>query len=316
MTYPRSHLIDSQDQGVYHVHSRCVRRAWLCGVEKETGRNFSHRREWIEQRILQLGNIFAIDVFSYAVMSNHYHVVLRIDPQQIHAWTDVEIAERWLSLCPGRLSGKVGDDQHLIRKAALLENSTRLEELRSRLGSLSWFMRFINEPLARLANKEDACTGRFWEGRFKSQRLLDETAILACMVYVDLNPVRAGTSSDVAASEFTSIKYRAREHRIKETMYALNTSSSSLPIEPISLENYIRLVRWTAATQSNASQGVTDTTQAWFRTIQSDSEQWFHHYLPKPGSWQRAIGSIEALKSYARDIGQSWIKTYSPQHSR
>jgi len=76
------------------------------------------------------------------------------------------------------------------------------------LKDLSWYMRCLNEKVARMANAEDACTGRFWEGRFKSQALLDEAAVVSCMAYVDLNPIRAGICESLETSAFTSIQER------------------------------------------------------------------------------------------------------------
>lgn len=197
MTYPRSHLVDPEG-GHYHVCSRCVRRAWLCGNDEVTGTNYDHRRAWIENRILELTNIFAVDIFGYAVMSNHYHIVLNIESARTRKWTDSEVVMRWAKLSTSK------NKSH--NKNTATPDKKRIEELRHRLSSLSWFMRYINEPLARQANREDNCKGRFWEGRFNSQRLLDEQGLLGAMVYVDLNPVRAGISDAPVASDYTSIK--------------------------------------------------------------------------------------------------------------
>ena len=299
MTYPRSHLVDP-DGGVYHVYTRCVRRTFLCGTDPITGRNFDHRRQWIEDRLLLLNDIFAVDIFGYSVMSNHYHAVVTVSPEHARAWSDDQVAERWLTLNPLK-----GDSRkrRKLRKRDLLKNVERLLELRQRLGSLSWFMRYLNEYVARMANKEDGCKGRFWEGRFGSQALLDVNAILGCMVYVDLNPVRAGIAKEAVDASYTSLAKRIRDQPDQsEPISSIGQSANLLPFD-FSLAHYIELVQWTV----EAQQSVRPT---YFKGMPS-AELWLRHYLPKPGCWQRALGSVQALKDYARDIGQCWIQTRS-----
>ncbi len=97
-----------------------------------------------------------------------------------------------------------------MRAAEILRRPARIETLRSRLGSLSWFMRYLNECIARTANREDGCTGRFWEGRFRCQVLLDDAAVEAAMTYVDLNPIRAGLADELVDSDHTTIQRRLR----------------------------------------------------------------------------------------------------------
>jgi len=184
--YARAHIVDVNVTPYYHCVSRCVRRAYLCGADPLTGRSFDHRRQWIERRIFYLAKHFSIGVCAYAVMSNHVHIVLRVEEQLASSLSDDEIIDRW------RAVYAVPDnfDRRPDRDALIAL-------WRSRLSSISWFMRSLNEPLARMANKEDDCTGRFWEGRFKSQALLDWKAVIRCMAYVDLNPVRAGIAKQV-----------------------------------------------------------------------------------------------------------------------
>ena len=207
MAIARRTLVDPTESGVFHCVSRCVRRAFLCGWDAYSGQDYEHRRAWIRDRLQELTQLFAIEVYSYAVMSNHLHVVVRTLPGRTDGWDDEEVARRWLQLCPGKRLASVRPappDEVAIR--ALCQDPGKLEERRGRLANLSWFMRCLNEPIARRANREDGCTGRFWEGRFKCQKLDDEGAALACMVYVDLNPVRAGIAATPEQSEFTSAR--------------------------------------------------------------------------------------------------------------
>ena len=156
---------------------------------------------WI---LIAMAAVFAVDICGFAVLSNHLHLVLRIRPDVAQEWSDEDVVRRWWRLFPHRDSrGATAElERHLL--TALLADRQRLAEWRKRLCSLSWFMRSLCEPIARRANREDGCSGRFWEGRFKSQALLDEAAVLACSMYVDLNPIRAGVADRPETSEFTS----------------------------------------------------------------------------------------------------------------
>jgi REP element-mobilizing transposase RayT len=247
MGYPRSMTVDPEAPGFYHCISRCVRRAWLCGEDPVSGRNFDHRRAWIERRLVDLAESFAVSLFAWAVMSNHTHVVLRIDPGVPEHWSDEEVARRWARLT--RTLAPLHSDEHARRMRVLLMQPERLVELRRRLGSLSWFMRFLNEAVAREANAEDVCTGRFWEGRYKCQALVDEAAVLACMAYVDLNPIRAGTARGLEDSDFTSVQRRLRqpgrdEGAARAALEPLVGESAESPA--MTIPAYLDLLRWTA----------------------------------------------------------------------
>ncbi|MEM7765590.1 MAG: hypothetical protein AAF290_16105 [Pseudomonadota bacterium] len=208
MPRPRKLLVCPDDTPYYHVMSRCVRRAFLCGVDHYSGKSYEHRRQWIQDRVHVLSSIFSVDVCAYAIMSNHYHLVIRIDATAPEAWTVDEVLHRWTTLFKGPLLVQ----QYLAGNALSSIESQTLTEIvevyRQRLSSLSWFMRCLNEPIARRANAEDRCTGHFWESRFISQALKTQRALIGAMAYVDLNPIRAGIAETPESSEYTSIKER------------------------------------------------------------------------------------------------------------
>ena len=208
MTRPRKDQIDIRETPYYHITSRCVRRAFLCGVDSHTGKSYEHRRSWIESRIRLLSSLFGVDICAYAVMSNHIHLVVKLDPSQIDALTHHEVAQRWSCMFKGSLlfqSWLKGNNLDTVELSAVHDE---IDTYRGRLQNLGWFMKCLNEPIARQANKEDGCTGHFWEARYKSYALLTEEALLSCAVYVDLNPIRAGIAATPESSEYTSIKER------------------------------------------------------------------------------------------------------------
>ena len=222
MATPRRLLVNPTVSGVFHCISRCVRRAFLCGLDRYSGKDFEHRRSWVRDRLQELAGLFAIEVHSYSVMSNHLHVVVRTLPELVATWSDEEVARRWLSLFTGRgaKGDKPADPPSESAILALCRDAEKLATCRARLADLSWFMRCLNEPIARRANLEDNCTGRFWEGRFKCQKLDDEAAALACMAYVDLNPVRAGIAPTPEQSDFTSAQDRIAASQARQKLAA------------------------------------------------------------------------------------------------
>ena len=200
MTTPRKQLISLIDTPYYHCISRCVRRAFLCGEDKNTGKNFDYRRGWVEDKLLSLSQVFAIDVCAYAVMSNHTHTVLFVDEDTAKGWSTKEVLERWHQLFKGTLLTQQYCRGEEIPEYLTITLMETVEVYRNRLMDISWFMRLLNQSIAIQANQEDNCTGHFWEGRFKSQALLDEAALAACMAYVDLNPVRANIAKTPESS--------------------------------------------------------------------------------------------------------------------
>src|SRR5579862_5572062 len=177
MPRPRHTLIDIHATPYYHCISRCVRRAFLCGQDRRTGRGFDHRKAWLLDQLAELSAIFAVDLCAYAILSNHYHLVVHLDHARAAAWSDAEVAARY-----GRLFAPTVAARMTLPPA---HAAAWITCWRARLADLSWFMRCLNEAIARRANAEDACTGRFWEGRFRSQALLDAAGLVTCMAYVD-----------------------------------------------------------------------------------------------------------------------------------
>jgi REP element-mobilizing transposase RayT len=299
MTLPRSLLIDPRCTPYYHCVSRCVRRAFLCGRDSVTGFNFEHRRAWIEARLLKQAEIFALDLCAYAVMSNHYHVVLHINRLQQQGWSDADVVARWQRLHQLPEWFGSADGETVAATVAIW---------RDRLGSISWFMKCLNEPLARIANKEDGCKGRFWEGRFKSQALLDEAAVFKCMAYVDLNPIRASVAKTPEDSAHTSIQ--ARIENRAEALAAMSEDPGDTFRLPIGRADYLRLVDWTGRQLRPDKRGRIRVTQPSIieRLQQSDRRAWVDEIKHLTRHYFRAIGDVVSLSNYRDYLGQTRLK--------
>ncbi len=303
MTRPRKELISIADTPYYHIVSRCVRRAFLCGFDQQSQQDYEHRRGWIEERIRLLSSLFTIDIAAYAVMSNHYHLVIRLAPEQAEQWSDQDVIARWTTLYKASLLVQRHQQGHQLSPVEFDAVSDTVSVWRQRLTSLSWFMRSLNEPIAKEANKEDQCTGHFWEGRYKSQALRTEAALLSCMAYVDLNPIRAAMAETPEASGYTSIKERIHQLTNPQTTTNRQTLDNAdkkkllqtitqHPIKPLlafegnitnkeqlglpfSLHDYLRLVDWTGRIIREDKRGAIDHhTLPILERLAVDPQQW------------------------------------------
>jgi hypothetical protein len=157
-------VIEPQEVGVDHSINRCVRRSMLCGWDPYTRRSDQHRQVWLRHRLMFLAWVMAIDIKEFCTMANHLHLIVRNRPDVAAQWSAEEVARKWLQLCPPYIPGtrEVAETPSPADLDAILNNPARVEQLRLRLSNPSWLMRFRTESLARVANREDQATGRFW----------------------------------------------------------------------------------------------------------------------------------------------------------
>jgi hypothetical protein len=313
-----------------------VRRAFLCGEDHLTGNNYEHRKTWVVERLAELSKVFAIEVCAYAVLSNHYHTVLRVDQHKAQSWSEDQVIAQWEKLFSiPVLVQKYKEGTDIA--AVALEAKKIIAEWRVRLMDISWYMRSLNEYLARRANEEDRCTGRFWEGRYKSQALLDEAAVLTCMSYVDLNPIRAGISDTPEESDFTSIQQRIQQWQQAQAQ----SKSADAKSTPEKNHNLVPLMRLVKQSQDPHRNAIGYTTKDYLelvdwagRAIRDDKRGAIPNTIPpilerlklnpktylafvgksssrvpnmKRQQHNKALGSVEKLKDLAKQLEQKFI---------
>ena len=320
MTRARATLVSVEDTPYYHCIGRCVRRAFLCGFDEHTQRSYEHRRVWMRERLSLLCETFAIDVCAYTLLSNHYHLVVRLAPVRAQAWSKRDIIERWARLFQGTSQAR-----RFLNNDTLDETETRrldadIEKWQCRLGDLSWFMRCFNEFIARKANAEDACTGHFWESRFKSQALLDDTALITAMAYVDLNPVRAKLADSIETSDFTSGQDRLREVTAKQHPLSRSQRPHLLPFMetetnnandylPFNLKDYLELIDTTGRVIVQGKRGfIAGDKPRLIHLLSINGDRWVDTVMRLQQHYELAIGSPERLRRLAVRWGKRWLR--------
>jgi REP element-mobilizing transposase RayT len=319
MTRSRATLVNVEDTPYYHCIGRCVRRAYLCGVDATTGASFEHRRAWICERLSLLADVFAVDLCAYALMSNHYHLVVKVNPTSVNGWSDQEVAERWTRLFKGPAIVRQFLQQGTMDRSERAQLDRCIQTWRERLADLSWFMRCLNETIARKANREDGCTGHFWESRFKSQALLDEPALLTAMVYVDLNPVRAGVADNVQDSDFTSVQARLREITDSSSDHD-NQRPGLLPFLggetksradrlPFNLQDYLELVDTTGrCVRPDKPHAIATHETRLLTRLGLEPGEWLATVADLQRRYQLAVGSPARLIKLAQRFNGIWMK--------
>ena len=239
---------------------------------------------------------------------------------------------RWWRLFPKRRTFDHKPEEPTdLELDLVLEEFGRENVLRGRLRSISWFMRCLKENLAIWANAEDQCTGRFWEGRFKSMALLDQAAILTCAAYVDLNPIRAGIATTPETSNFTSAQDRivARQARKREEERAVELEPAEhqrclerakwlcpLRDEPnrrgflaMDLDDYMALLDWTGRKVVEGKKGsIPEHLAPILRRLDIEGDQWLHSSQHFGSMFYRVAGKVHKMKERALATGQKWEK--------
>ena len=248
-------------------------------------------------------------------------MVVRIDSDQAASWSVDEVLARWTQLFAGHplvqryLANPAMDSVELAKLGEFVE------VYRERLRDLSWFMRCLNEPIARMANEEDGCTGRFWEGRFKSQALLDEAALIACMAYVDLNPIRAAMAETPEGSEYTSIQQRINEVKasgpvetedLTVVIPRLMGFAGRLDCDeglPCDLKDYLELVDWSGRVIHPNKRGrISDQQPKILQRLQIEPSELLRYLSKKEDRFHHVIGSKSSIRGAAIKLGRRFLQ--------
>ena len=239
----------------------------------------------------------------------HYHLVVRIDAERVDTWSARDVVKRWQRLFSLPEIVRRWQARGPLSPAERELVDRLIAGWRERLKDLGWFMRTLNEPIARHANWEDNCTGRFWEGRYKSQALLDEKALLTCMAYVDLNPIRAHIAKTPESSNFTSIQARIEGTRTSGLVSFRSGHPASEKNEiPYAFPNYLALVDWTGRALREDKNGAIGTAAPpILDRLNIPAEAWLFTQRHYRARFFSAVGPVAALKQRCARLNQHWL---------
>ena len=340
---PRRDIVDPDEIGVYHCSNRCVRRAFLCGIDPYSQQDFDHRRDWVVAREQLLARLFAIDVEFRAEMQNHLHVVLRTRPDIVATWSDEEVIRRWLSVTKlTRSFVDVIEEPSAQRVGEKLLNAEYVAKVRKRLSSVSYFMGSLCEYVARRGNQEDGVSGKFWEDRFRCRRCMDEAGILICGMYVDLNQIRAREASTPEESTHTSAYDRIQAYLLRRAAGAQGIPpdqmlpdswlckltleqgpdvdlgmgrgsvtpwrASDRGLLSISLEEYLQLLDWTGRQLRDDKRGaIPEHLAPILQRLGIRADRWVDIMTNLERWFSNAVGRLDGLNRAAAFAGRQWL---------
>ena len=214
----RQEVFAPDEVAIVHVSYSVVRECLLLGTDPLTGKNYDHRKRLMEHLLKRYAASFGIDLLGFAILSNQFHLILRSRPDVVATWKDAEVARRWLLLAPFRkdIEGNPFEPNETDLRR-ILDDVKKVKATRLRLSDIGWWVRLLCQSLSIRANQEDQESGRFWQSRFRAERILDDSTLVACTAYVDLNPIRAAITDGLETSEVTSAQLRIKSHKATQS---------------------------------------------------------------------------------------------------
>ena len=335
----RRDIVQPGAGGIYHCWQRCVRRAFLLGMDPLTGKCHTHRREWFIQRLQLLVGCFAIDVCFDAILSNHFHLILRANPRLVKRMGDWEVARRWLRVYPGK---RVLDENWIEptdeQVEALVANKKKLADIRGCLANISCFMAALSEYIARRGNREDDTDGRFFSGRFQCREISHEAGLLVGGMYVDLNLLRAGEAATPESSVFSSVWFRIQarqaasagsatdpapddwlapltlqDDHLGDVPCASGSRASDKGLLSMSLDQYLQLLDWAGRELQAGKRGAIPADLApILERLGIEGDALLDTLENFPRLFPRFVGRAEQILERAHEVGKRWLHGVRP----